>query len=171
MEQENNIMLDLETMGNGSNAAIVAIGAVKFNPDTHEIIDHMYSTVDLQSSVDAGLDMDASTVLWWMQQSQDARQELYIDNRPPLGTALNHFCKFAGENPIIWGNGSDFDNAILANAYRKLGMQPPWKFWNNRCYRTIKNMSSVKLQRTGTHHNALDDAIYQANHLMAILNH
>lgn len=32
-----NIMIDLETMGNGSNAAIVSIGAVLFDPFTYEL--------------------------------------------------------------------------------------------------------------------------------------
>jgi len=66
----NNIMLDLETMGNGNNAAIIAIGAVKFDQD---ITDRFYKTIDLDSSVDVGLEIDPSTVLWWMKQGDDAR--------------------------------------------------------------------------------------------------
>ena len=36
------VMLDLETMGNGSNAAITAIGAVEFDTETNLIGDKFY---------------------------------------------------------------------------------------------------------------------------------
>jgi inhibitor of KinA sporulation pathway (predicted exonuclease) len=49
-------------------------------------------------------------------------------------------------------------------------MQAPWKFYNDRCYRTLKAMyPHIKMpKRTGTHHNALDDAISQVNHLILL---
>jgi exodeoxyribonuclease VIII len=70
----------------------------------------------------------------------------------------------------VWGNGSDFDNAILACAYKAVEQPVPWQFWNNRCYRTIKNLfPSIKMIRGGVHHNALDDAKSQARHAQLIL--
>ena len=72
----------------------------------------------------------------------------------------------------IWGNGAAFDNVVLASAFRATGMQVPWAFWNDRCYRTVKSLfSNVKLKRSGTHHNALDDAVTQAKHLLEIAEH
>jgi inhibitor of KinA sporulation pathway (predicted exonuclease) len=48
-------------------------------------------------------------------------------------------------------------------------IKPYYKFWNERCYRTVKNQyPDVKLTRTGTYHNALDDARTQAEHLVQI---
>ena len=165
--EENNIMLDLETMGNGSNSAIIAIGAVKFG---NNIIDRFYRVVNLQSSIEAGLEMDASTVLWWMQQSEEAREQF---KKPglPLVSALEDFTKWLGEGAIVWGNGAAFDNTILANAYRKAGLERPWPFWGDMCYRTIKSMHpEIKMVRRGTHHNAVDDAESQALHLITILS-
>jgi exodeoxyribonuclease VIII len=44
-----------------------------------------------------------------------------------------------------------------------------WEFWKDKCYRTVKGMyPDVKMERSGTHHNALDDAFYQTLHLIAI---
>jgi exodeoxyribonuclease VIII len=46
----------------------------------------------------------------------------------------------------------------------------PWRHWNDRCYRTVKSLyPDVKLERVGTHHNAVDDAESQARHLIAML--
>jgi len=47
------VMLDLETMGNGSSAAIIAIGAVEFDMVEGTLGNEFYSVVDLDSSVQA----------------------------------------------------------------------------------------------------------------------
>ncbi len=164
----NSVMLDLETMGNGVNAAIIAIGAVRF--DAGAITDEFYAVVDLASAVDAGLEIDASTVLWWMKQSDNSRQQ-FERNGVPLKEALKQFAEWVGKGAEVWGNGAAFDNAILSNAYRKCGMKQPWEFWNDRCYRTVKNMHpGVKMERIGVHHRAVDDAKSQAAHLMRIIS-
>ena len=164
------IMLDLETMGNGSNSAIIAIGAVAFDIDG--VQSKFYQQVNLQSSIDAGMEMDASTVLWWLKQSDSARSA-FKDNEDALNiaNALIEFSMFCESVKVcgMWGNGAAFDNALLSNAYRKLEIDQPWKFWNDRCYRTVKNIyQDVEFVRAGTHHNAVDDAGSQALHLIEI---
>ncbi len=172
----NNIMLDLETMGTGRNAAIIAIGAVYFDSETQILGDTFYRAVDLESSVAAGGTMDAATVKWWMQQGDSARS-LFLSRNVQIEEALVDFYNFVksrnlnDENVYVWGNSSNFDNLILHQAYANAGMEKPWKFYNDRCYRTVKNLNpDIKMSRTGTHHYALDDAICQANHLMLILD-
>ena len=163
----NNIMLDLETMGNTSNSAIIAIGAVRFNED---VIDRFYEVVDLKSCTDVGLEIEPSTVMWWMQQSEEARDKFKAE-AISLNEALIKFAKWIGEDAIVWGNGAAFDNVILANAYRKILYPQPWKFWNDRCYRTVKNLHpEIEMERVGTYHCAVDDAESQARHLMRILS-
>jgi len=165
----NNIMLDLETMGNSSNAAIIAIGAVSFN--SSEITESFYEVVDLKSSVDAGLTMDADTVLWWMDREDDARSQFKIGGLS-LAVVLELFVGFVGPDAVMWGNGASFDNVILANAYQALSVPQPWAYWNDRCYRTMKTLyPSVKMNRTGTYHCAVDDAKSQAEHLIRILSY
>lgn len=169
------VMLDLETMGNGPNAAIVAIGAVAFDPSKNKIGDTFYTPVDLASSVKSGGVMDPSTVQWWMKQSDEAR-DLFNQRMVTIETALAQFSdwlkELAPRDEIhVWGNGSDFDNVILTSAYRATEIPLPWNFWNNRCYRSIKSLHpEIQMSRQGTHHNALYDAESQARHLMAILN-
>lgn len=165
------VMLDLETMGNKPGAAIVAIGAVKFNQDG--ILDRFYCTVDLQSCLHAGLVIDASTVMWWMRQNDEARNALQYPGYmlPDALTALKRWLHGIDNRNdyCVWGNGADFDNAIIACAYAAVGAPLPWDFWRNRCYRTMKSMSSMQIERRGTHYNALDDAESQALHLLRIL--
>jgi DNA polymerase III epsilon subunit-like protein len=166
------IMVDLETMGNNPNAAIVAIGAVYFDLETGTLGEEFYCTVNLESSVANGGIIDASTVMWWMKQSDEARKPL-VENAIDIKEALELFREFVTKTPEdknVWGNGAAFDNVILGSAYTRLGLKKPWSFLNDRCYRTIKSMNKeIKLERSGTHHNALDDAKTQAMHLMKIL--
>jgi len=163
----NHIMVDLETMGNGNNSAIIAIGAVRFNEGG--LGQTFYRAVDLQSSVDAGLEMDPSTVLWWLKQSEEARAE-FITPGMALPLVLQELRAWMLSDPVVWGNGATFDNVILANAYRRCAMEVPWAFWNDKCYRTAKGMfPQVRMIRSGVQHNALADAMQQATHLIEIM--
>ncbi len=161
----NNIMLDLETMSTASNAAILSIGAVKFS---NKIDDEFYRVVNLKTCTDVGLEIDNSTIEWWNNQSPEARQ---VFNEIPitLEQMLKDFSNWIGDKPMLWGNGSDFDNVILSNAYKACGIEQPWAYYNNRCFRTAKALyPAVKMEVTGTYHNALDDAHSQALHMINI---
>lgn len=168
------IMIDLETMGTSADAAIVALGAQAFDLSTGQLGDRFYCAIDLQTAVAMGGVIDAGTVLWWLSQEEEARKALTRDTRP-IGQVLAAFdvwCLQQGrpDDLDVWGNGADFDNVILASAYRRAKMPLPWSHWNNRCYRTIKAQHrNIKIERSGTHHNALDDATSQARHLVAML--
>lgn len=162
-------MLDLETFGQKPGAVIRAIGAVKFGDG--QILDTFYQRVDAQSCVDVGLKMDVATVEWWLKQGDAARLEM---TKPGLhvAAALQAFSVWFGTDPEtnVWGNGATFDNTLLSAAYDACLHRRPWGPFSDRCYRTVKNLwPSVPLIRSGTHHNALDDARDQARHLMAMI--
>jgi len=174
-------MLDLETMGTGPTAAIVAIGAVRFDIESGLIDAEFYHVITLSSAVKSGGQMDPATVEWWMNQSAEARQifaskqqEIVTFMPTNAETALHEFRwylqKAAPDGKIaLWGNGGDFDNVILRSAYKRADMEAPWRFGQNRCYRTLKSFRpDIVLNRGGTHHNALDDARSQAEHAIRI---
>lgn len=170
----NDLMLDLETMGSGPNAAIVAVGAVMFDIEAGVIGERFYQVVDLKSAVRLGGEMDPGTVLWWLKQS-DAARGAFAAEGAHIAEVLAGFERFISWNSTpervrIWGNGALFDNVILASAYRNADLMLPWRFWNDRCYRTVKALyPDIKPDRVGTHHNAVDDAETQARHLIAML--
>jgi len=165
----NEVVLDLETMGVSSHAPILAIGAVRFDKEHGVHTDKFYRVISLKSNMELLLSPDADTVMWWMRQSESARSQLL---RPSISlpAALEEFSCWIGEDAKVWGNGAAFDNVVLGNAYKTCSMKQPWEFYNDRCYRTMKNVvTNVPFERLGTHHNALDDAESQAAHLIKIL--
>ena len=163
------IMVDLETLGTNSNAPIISIGAVAFN--MKEIVSEFYANVDFDSAVKMG-DVDGSTVAFWFKQEKEAREKFFDGAQMSLFEALSKFYDFVNSIDSlegVWGNGASFDNTILVNAFTKSGMNSPWPFWKDRCYRTLKNeFPEVPFSRVGVHHNALDDAKSQATHLIEI---
>jgi hypothetical protein len=163
-----NVMIDLETMSTESNAAIASIGAVKFTIDDG-VLDTFYCTVDVADCKSHGLHISADTVKWWSKQPKEVLEMLRKDNLP-LHDALTKFSQWYGAVQYpTWGCGSDFDNVIMENAYKAVNMGRPWNAWKNRCYRTIREVIKVpEAPRTGTYHNALDDALHQTQHLIKI---
>lgn len=175
----NNLMIDLETMGNTGSSAIIAIGACFFDPKTGDIGNTFYRQVSLESAVNNGLKMDASTVLWWMKQSDDARSKFKNNGKAQsLDYALHEFYDFVKteKNVKVWGNGITFDLGILSNALNETCIKTPWAFWNERDVRTVVELGEMvgftpkkDMPFTGVPHYALDDAIHQAKYVSAII--
>lgn len=137
-----NIMLDLETADTAPTSAIISIGAVHF---TDELSSHeFYVVIKPESAIKYGT-MNMRTVQWWMGQCDEARKVWNEPEAVDLDIALMRFtdwvCSFkAKTKAFMWGNGADFDNVILGNAYTALGIKQPWEFRNNRCFRTLKGL-------------------------------
>lgn len=156
-------MIDLETMGVSAGCAIMSIGAVEFDPDSQTLGRTFYRVIDLQSCLDAGLRIDARTLYWWMEQSNQAREALSKD-KEPFRDVLEAFTRWLDPTTLIWSHGLTFDLPVLQAAYEKAGLVTPWKFRNARDTRTIFDLSGVKMGvGAGTYHNALDDARNQAD--------
>ena len=169
MNPRDHIMLDLETTGVSAGCCILSIGAT-----TLDLSAGFYKRISLESSVAMGLTTLPSTMAWWDKQSKEARDEAFSGTEILLHALLDFsdWFRLIGSTAKVWGNGADFDLPILAAAYEACKIEKPWKPYNGRCYRTIKNLySDVPLNSfRGVKHNALEDARNQAIHLMKIVN-
>lgn len=163
------VMVDLETLSTRSNAVIISIGAYEFDLKTGELGRKFYVLVDPQSCVDKGMVIDVSTIMWWMDQNDEARAE-FKKKHYPLLDCLQAFYEWYPKGAQFWGNGATFDNTILANAYKACGIKQPWLYAGDRCYRTLRALyPNIEADATnGTKHNALADAKYQALHALKI---
>ncbi|EAC2053837.1 TPA: 3'-5' exoribonuclease [Escherichia coli] len=173
------LMIDLETMGTNTNAPIVVIGAVFFDPQTGEIGPVFYIVINLTDAMNTGAVPDGGTIKWWLKQSSEARAAILTD-QVKLKDALSRFREFINECSDekfvqVWGNGATFDNAILRTSYERLDIPCPWSYHNDRDVRTIVELGKTidfdartVIPFEGVRHNALDDARHQAKYVSAI---
>lgn len=159
------VMIDLETLGTRPGDTILSIGAVKFTQKDDPIIEKFYIAISPESCKEAGLRAQKSTLDWWAKQSEEARAAAFSGTMS-IEHALLKLTMWMPpiDDAVVWGNGANFDNALLAAAYRAVKADVPWHFWNDRCYRTMRAMFGPKERKknVGVAHNALDDAITQA---------
>lgn len=156
------ISIDLETLGTSPGSVILSVGAVKFDPITGEIGDKFYANISPKTCTEVGMTTDPSTVAWWSEQSQQARDALKT-NRRSIFEVLKEFSSFTKDADGVWGWGATFDVTLLEAAYRAVKLDIPWKFWNVKCGRTICSLVHVSpVRNTGTHHTADVDAEMQA---------
>lgn len=193
------MMIDLETMGSGNDAAIVQIGAVKFDPFVPgEIVGTWKQNVSLESSVHGGGAMDPNTVLWWLNQSEEARLSVFpvreerkaihkdpdapVSEGIAISSALRGLSLFYKNTPPsepcvgLWAHAT-FDPVVIASAYRRANVALPWSFRDVRDLRTIiwlaPNAADYAYRQAGDEdgprHDALADALRQVKVVWACI--
>lgn len=172
------IMLDIETLGTTPGSIVLSIGATVFDQDGPSEFDWFYGVLETESQRAFGLTSDAETVKWWNQQSDLVKDETFgrgTTAARPTAQVLDDFAiwlRSQSERGVtVWANGASFDFAILAAVYRAYGRKVPWKFFTERCYRTLKSLfPQVPRVANPMAHDALADAEAQAAHAAKILN-
>ena len=161
------IMIDLETLATSTDAAVLTIGAVKFDPFGDDISDptceKFYVKVDLDSCDRVGLSVSEDTINWWAQQSKEAQDEAFSpNNRIDIVDAMNQLYKFCWGAKRVWSHGAGFDIIICETIFKKINKAIPWNFWQVRCTRTLFDIGIDPQRPPVLKHHALEDAWNQA---------
>ena len=161
------VMIDLETLATSPDAAILTIGAVKFDPFGDDVnepdCEKFYVRVDLDSCDRIGLITNDDTIAWWAQQSIEAQDEAFSpDNRIDIVDAMNQLYKFCWGAKRVWSHGAAFDVVICEHIFNKIQKAVPWKFWEVRCTRTLFDIGIDPKRPPVLKHHALEDAWNQA---------
>jgi hypothetical protein len=166
------VMIDLETMSSKKNAAVASLGAVVFDPDGEDTVSKI---IEEKRSFYTPLNMmrqgnrhfEASTIYWWLEQSEEARLAVRTGEAP----AFNPVGQFVRFNTFLdtwsikraWCHGATFDHVILESLYTDCGVIYPIHYANQFCSRTVCKLSKIPKPELPelVGHNALDDAIRQ----------
>ena len=186
------IMVDLETLGTKPGSVVVGLAAKVFLMNPYDertsgalqellkdkiFVPDFKCTINLESSIRAGFNIDASTVEWWTQQSQDAKDATFKPHCPvdveDLPGVFNNWVnqrinalygsridilKYEGFeaddcdvtiNLNFWGNGSTFDIGLLEDIYTKYKVAVPWKYNAIRDVRTLNSIYKDIIGLTG----------------------
>lgn len=165
------IMIDLETLGLGYDAPILSIGAAVI-ANREVTLGGYHEGISLKDSIAEGCVPSASTIEWWLRQAPEAQLALAakIAGGERLLAVLRDFANWVRGYPgaYVWGNGADFDIAMLRHAFAKMGIDEPWSYRNVRCFRTYMaefGRDEDWVQPT-VKHDALADARAQAQTLL-----
>ena len=159
------VMLDIETLGTRPEAVVVTLGAVKFNPYTmDEPGPGIYMRLDADEQIALGREVREDTMLWWMSQAEDVREEALGEgpDRIKLEDMYKQLNKFLVGVDNIWCQGPAFDIVILENLYRQLQKPAPWPYYSIRDSRTLLKALGDTRQPGAMLHNALADCVSQA---------
>lgn len=150
------IVIDIETLGTGSRAAILEVGATVFDPladdlpESPAVENIFYRQVDLQHELNLGFEVDASTIMWWIGQSEENRNRILEIHSKKSGlqthTVLDNLTSFilAHRVKFIWAHGATFDPVILAEHFKRLKRDPPFNFRDVRDTRTLYAVASLE---------------------------
>lgn len=165
------IIIDFETFGNTSKAAVIDLAVIAFDPDPHKIesfnaIASRGKRFKFRLAEQKGERLFAkSTIKWWKDQSAEARANLAptIEDVTTL-QGIQGFLDYCRENDVdpwksqMWCRGMSFDFPILVDLIRDIERYngvaedeidtfalEPVKFWNQRDIRTaIEAYSMVR---------------------------
>lgn len=170
-------MIDLETFGLPPDGLMISIGAVKFRPQSMEIMDRFHVAVDPDHVLTRRLarDIDPGTVQWWLANGRSGAREAWnAMTKLDLPTALTGFIEWfawsppsadvradppSGQSMPVWGNAVTFDVVMMKRTIEAANLTVPWKFYDERCHRTLKTMCPKEIG---------DAAWDQAGRMMAV---
>ena len=166
----NDIMIDTETLSTSPRAAVMSLGYAVFNEK--EILSTGGWVINVASSILAGGEVCSDTIAWWKQREPDAVNAvthggLHIDS---VMSQLRDVCVMRDVQKV-WAHGATFDIPIV-EFYMK---EPPWRYSDHRDTRTLFDVAERRgwekpKMVDGVAHNAVDDAVFQAECVISALN-
>ncbi|MGS3390756.1 3'-5' exonuclease [Citrobacter portucalensis] len=122
------LMIDIEAMDDKPTAAITAIAAIFFNPETGEVGKTFYRRISLDDAMSNGGTVSAEAIEWWLRQSSEIRCQLLDDDCQDLELAICDFYAFVNENADpstvkLWNGCPSLHSSVLRHALNKFAGQ------------------------------------------------
>lgn len=166
VKKRRDVMIDIETLGLESDSVILSLAAVRFCRTTGRTKRLMHQIIDPNQPERS---IDADTVRWWIKKPGNAFSDI-LRGRCSLKEGLMELASNISIDDAVWAQGTDFDFDILEHACSQNGIQTPWKFTLKRDTRTAYDACGFdpkQIERSGTHHDALDDCYHQIKCVLA----
>ena len=173
------LMIDLETLGTGPNAAITQIGLAAFNklePDAEILV--VTHHLEVQPQMRLGAEMDYPAIQWWLTQNEEARRAMTDVKRvfPTEALFAIDLWLTAHVDPKAthWSNSPSFDHVILRSLYNRTtwGSDCPFHYRQEADVRTLRLLfPSVPKVVPTVAHQAGYDAKAQALYVQDVYEH
>lgn len=179
------LMLDIESLALGTRPVITQVALIGYDLDEDEILDarHVqFYPVDPQQQIIPPRRIAASTIAWWMKQSDEARsrfEQSVSDDFAELPALARHligtFNQLTEDGRVTYelvAKGPQFDVAAIETLLEDLGLKAPWDYTKVRDLRTLLataglNGNNVAKPAGFVPHVAYWDARWQLNQYLA----
>lgn len=177
-------MIDTETLGRTPGSVVRSVAAVEFDPQTGETGRQKVWKIDLTDSIRYGFKVEASTLKWWMMQSDEARREFVEGAETPLEDFFEEFMDFLaatdeGNDFTLWCLQLDFDVAMLRSMYSWYNLNVyrcdeevlPWNFRkvrDVRPYMDALDNAGLLPPKVADRHTPLADCLAQINYVYLV---
>jgi hypothetical protein len=168
-------MIDIETLNTTPDSVILSVGAVKFNPYTHEDpFQHKHWKLDVDQQFELGRTYDQSTLEWWGRQAEHIREAAFGDQgRIGLVEFAKDLNKWLVGCREIWCQGPQFDMVMIEHLFQQLCHHRNWAYWQVRDSRTLFSLMPRDPRKDIQEdlHDALADAYWQARCVQKVFSH
>lgn len=147
---------DIESLDLGPRPIITQVAMLALDLDEDEILErqhYQYYPVQPQLRLVPPRTFSFDTLIWWMDQSEDARKRLRQsssneDEEIPallrhLVTTFNNITNFGAIPYEIWARGPQFDLVAIESLMTEHGIAVPWKYDTIRDLRTLLALAGI----------------------------
>lgn len=133
MKTERHLMIDIETMDSGPEAAVIAIGARIFTLDGPS--KGFETFIDTTKAAQIGT-MSTETMAWWGKQP--SYDQAFSGKLEPAD-AFHRFAEFCKEQKAeyVWANSPSFDCVIMRHLAKQVALKFPFHYRAERDCRTL----------------------------------
>lgn len=161
------VMIDIETLGTRPDAVVLSVAAVAFDEDGRSAaFGALHLALSVEEQLVMGRSVDAETRRWWAEPERAPQFDAICGMPKTQGSdAMMQLDAFLAETAgeYVWSKGNNFDPVILADLCRQLGRPEITPFWRWRDVRTALTVTGVEMPPVEGAHDALADAIAQAD--------
>jgi hypothetical protein len=173
------LMLDIETLDNAPTALVLSAGWAWFNRDKVHSSGSICFDHDLQlDGQDRTVSLD--TMRWWHRQRTPMPESKHGFDVRMLAPAMQRTHPYYGTKypadlgaHLVWANSPSFDCVILRCWAARLRYTLPWKFYQERDFRTYaylveqsQSSALAVIPRRAAQHSAEQDARDQAQFMI-----
>lgn len=171
------LMIDLETLDTAPTALVLSAGWAWFDRNgIHSSSSMRFDHYLQHNGQDRTVSLD--TIRWWHKQTTPMPESKHSFDVRMLNRELQRTHPYYGtEHPVdlsthlVWSNSPSFDCVILRSWAERLRHALPWKFYQERDFRTLvylvdKAAGVGKAERRSAQHDAEQDARDQAQFMI-----
>lgn len=169
-----NIMIDIEglRLNEAWKTPLMQVAAMLFDEEGNEV-GYQDWYIDPEETFQYGFSVEPSTLMWW--EKQDYWEELCSKCKFSSRTTeyvLKQLYNYIHLNQVdkVWFNHPTYDETVLKQYYRVMGLPLPWKHNQVMDMATLVNYVGRPTLEAGMKHNAVEDCRYQVNCLKHVYN-